>query len=106
MISERDREILKEFTARLREKCPDARVWAFGSRARGDNEGDSDFDICVVLDYYDEQRHRLVSDIAWEIGFDNEVVIGTIHYSREQFECGPISSSPLVRNILREGIAA
>lgn len=28
-------------------------VWLFGSVARGDNNGDSDLDVLVVLDHYD-----------------------------------------------------
>ena len=36
MMSEEDRRIFDEFTNRVRERFSDARVWAFGSRARGE----------------------------------------------------------------------
>ena len=36
MMADRDRQILELFAARVRERFPDADVWAFGSRARGD----------------------------------------------------------------------
>jgi hypothetical protein len=45
-------------------------------------------------------------DIAWEVGFENDIVISTVTFSREEFENGPCSASPLVRNILKEGVAA
>lgn len=44
-----DRRMLHEFAARVRERQPHARVWAFGSRARGDAAPDSDLDLCVVV---------------------------------------------------------
>ena len=48
----------------------------------------------------------LVSEIAWEAGFDAGVVISTIVFTREEFENGPPSASPLVQAIRLEGIAA
>ena len=48
-----DCQILKEFSVRVRQQFPDTQIWAFGSRARGDAQPDSDFDICVVVDELD-----------------------------------------------------
>jgi len=50
MISAEDRTVLAECAARVREIFPEARVWAFGSRARGHAAWDSDFDVCVGLE--------------------------------------------------------
>jgi hypothetical protein len=36
MMSERDQQIIETFAARLRERFPNAEVWAFSSRERGD----------------------------------------------------------------------
>jgi predicted nucleotidyltransferase len=104
VISKKDRNILNEFSRRVRARFPAARIWAFGSRARGNATWDSDFDICIVLDRVDEAITRWVRDIAWEVGFENERVITTIVFDSEQFEDGPMSESTLVENILQEGI--
>jgi len=106
MISERDKKTLDEFAARLRERYPDARVLAFGSRARGDNEADSDFDICVVMDTLDRERNEYISEVLWEVGYENEVVIGTARFTGEQFDHTLRTVSPLIRTIREEGIAA
>jgi hypothetical protein len=45
-------------------------------------------------------------EIAWQVGFENDVVISTVTYSKEEFEDGPCSESGLVQNILGYGIAA
>jgi predicted nucleotidyltransferase len=106
MISDADRDILNLFASRVRERFPDARVWAFGSRARGGAPWDSDFDVCVVLDHLDAATDHTLSDVAWEVGFSHERVITVIPFSRDEFERGPFSESTLAANILREGVPA
>lgn len=106
MMSKEDRKILNQFFARVHERFSDARVWAFGSRARGDATWDSDFDVFVVLSKVNQKAERWIRDIAWEVGFENERVITTVLIDKEQFESGPMSESTIVANILREGISA
>jgi predicted nucleotidyltransferase len=106
MMSKEDRKILNEFTSRVRKKFSDARVWAFGSRARGGATWESDFDIFIVLSEVDKKTDRWIRDLAWEVGFENDRVITTVLLDRAQFEHGPMSESTLVANILREGISA
>ncbi len=55
-MDDSDRRILELFTTRVRERFSGFRVWAFGSRARGEEGWDSDFDICVVLEQLDVPR--------------------------------------------------
>lgn len=105
-MDDTDRRILEIFAARVRERFPGARVWAFGSRTRGEAEWDSDFDMCVVLDELDAAIDQSLSEIAWEVGFAHDRVITVIPFSRDQFERGPFSESRLVETILREGVAA
>jgi len=105
-MDQNDREILAAFTDRVRRRFPGARVWAFGSRARGEAAWDSDFDVCVVLDRLDAEADQALSDIAWEVGFACDRVIMVIPFSREEFERGLFSESTLVETIRREGIAA
>lgn len=106
MMSNMDRDILNLFAARVREHFPEARVWAFGSRARGDAGWESDFDVCVVLERLDAATDHALSDIAWEVGFSQDRVITVIPFSQDEFEHGPFSESTLAANILREGVPA
>lgn len=106
MMSKEDQKILDEFTSRIRERFADARVWAFGSRARGKATWESDFDLLIVLSEVDQKIDRWIRDIAWEVGFENDRVITTVLLDVGQFEHGPMSESTLVDNVLREGISA
>ena len=91
---------------RVHERFSDARVWAFGSRARGEATWESDFDLFIVLSEVDQKIDRWIRDIAWKVGFENDRVITTILLDEVQFENGPMSESTIVENILREGISA
>jgi predicted nucleotidyltransferase len=105
-MKEQDKRVLESFASRIRQEFPEARIWAFGSRARGDAQSESDYDMCVVIDRLDDNADRRISDIAFEVGWENEVLITTVRYSCEQFERGPWSVSPLVLTVLREGVPA
>ncbi len=106
MLSSKDKEIVALFSTRIRERFPGAGVWAFGSRAKGFATDESDLDVCVVVDTLDEEIDHQILKIAWEVGFENDVVISTVTYSKQDFEEGPCSESPLVQTILDAGVAA
>ena len=101
-----DRLILREFAAGVRTVEPRARLWAFGSRARGDAAPDSDLDVCVVLPAVTPELRRQIRSLAWQIGFDHERVLATVIVPQDDFEHGPLSATSLVHNIHAEGIAA
>lgn len=106
MMADHDRQILDQFAARVRDQYPDADIRAFGSRARGDATWESDLDVCVVVDHLNNEDRYTLWNIAWEIGFDQDMLISAVPFSKDEFEYGPCSESPLVLNILREGIPA
>ena len=105
MLADCDLTIINQFASTVRQHFPDAQIWAFGSRARGDARPDSDFDICIVVDSLNPTVKQKISHIAWEIGFNHERLITTVKYARNQFNQGPCSISPLVQTIRHEGIA-
>lgn len=103
-MDSRSKQAVDEFAARVREQLPDAHIWAYGSRVRGDATPESDLDVCVVVDGLDEATDDRILKIAWQVSLKHEVVISTVAYSAQEFERGPISVSPFVRTVLAEGI--
>jgi predicted nucleotidyltransferase len=106
MLSGKDKKVFALFSTRVRERFPGARIWAYGSRVKGYATEESDLDVCVVVDTLDDAIDQAIMKIAWEIGFENDVVISTVTYSKQEFDEGPCSESPLVQNILDAGVAA
>ena len=106
MMREPDSMILREFVGRVRRVFPEARVWAFGSRARGDASAESDFDVCVVIPDSGGDAKAQIQRFAWEVGFGHGLVITALCYTEAEFTQGPRSAGPLVRTILAEGVVA
>ena len=104
MMSNEDRKIFIQFANQVCQKFPEARLWVFGSRARGDAEWNSDLNVSIVLEKVENNADEWIRNVAWEIGFENDLVITTVVASKEQFEPGPLSESTLVANVLREGV--
>jgi len=105
-MHENDRATLEDFARRVRVQFPSAQIWAFGSRVKGEATRESDLDLCVVLETMDPDIRTVISDIAWEVGFERDVIISTVVFSRDMFEHGRCSVSSLVKTIREEGIAA
>ena len=101
-----DQKILEEFAGRVRQVFPQARIWAFGSRARGEARRDADFDICVVTEEPRSRTETPIREIAWEVAFAHGLVITALCYSEEEFSHGPRAAGSFVRRIMTEGVAA
>jgi len=76
----------------------------FGSWARGDARHDSDLDVYLEVGSLTRRERRLISEIAWEVGFQHNIVIAPVVFPREAVQKGPLSASPLYKVIQKEGI--
>lgn len=100
-----DRAILEQLKLLVSERLPLHQMILFGSRARGDSESDSDFDVLVVLaGPADRSARETVSDCAWETGLEHGIVIAPVVVSRDEWEDGPERYSLLAEAIRAEGV--
>ncbi|RPJ76625.1 MAG: nucleotidyltransferase domain-containing protein [Alphaproteobacteria bacterium] len=98
-------EILSRIKSGIASKDVNAEIYLYGSRARGDNRKDSDWDILVIssrdkinFDYESDLRDPIL-DIELESG----EIISLIVYSRSDWYNNK-SISPLFANVRKEGI--
>lgn len=104
MMASDDRRIALEFKQRLGTLARVLELRAFGSRARGDAAAGSDLDIFLVVDRIDADLREKISELAWEVGFENNVVLCTFVVTVEQLKYGPVGVSPIIRQIEKEGV--
>lgn len=101
----RDRSVVRRFRRLLeKRRVPVWRCLLFGSRARGDAEPASDYDVLVVVDGVGREFEGAVLDCAWEIGFEAGAVLVPVTVSRQQYESGPFSASLLMDAVRAEGV--
>lgn len=84
---------------------PNATAYLFGSRARGDNRPDSDWDILILVDN-DEVTNEIddkFRDDLYELELESGQVISTFIYPKNYWN-NTLIYSPLYKNILNEGI--
>lgn len=103
-MTEFDKIVAKEFKEKVAQKVPIIDIRIFGSRARGDSIDDSDMDIFIETDEISREVKEIIYDIAWEVGFEKEIHISPIIFSRNEIENSPLKISPIVTNILSDGI--
>ncbi|HBW38171.1 nucleotidyltransferase family protein [Desulfosporosinus sp. BICA1-9] len=101
----KDIEISKKVKQSVGEKIPLYEVRLFGSRARGEASTDSDLDLYLETGPISREQRRIISDLVWEIGFENDIVISPLVIPQSETRNGAFSVSILCKAIKTEGIS-
>ncbi len=96
-------DAVSEFQARIQEVLGSRlkELWLFGSRARGDNRPDSDYDFLVVADGDRAELRELVASAENEIMLKSGEVLASVVYTTELWR--QARNAPLGMNVQREG---
>ena len=102
----KDNEIkaLMRFKKILLERYSLVDIKLFGSKARGLDTPDSDIDILIEIEELSPEIETEIGHIAFEINLEYNCFISTIIFSRKELEEGPLSESPLYKNVQYEGV--
>lgn len=96
--------IIQELSAALRKKFGNhiMDIIIFGSRARGDYQEDSDYDVIALVDVKTRELRDKIYEVTGDLGFAHNVTISIFVYEKERFEKDKYE--PLFMNVRREGI--
>ncbi len=104
-MTPRDYEIAKKLKEKLSEvvRVIDFRV--FGSRAGDDADEYSDMDVFLEVESLNKNLKEKIYDTTWEVGFEHFMVISPLIFTRDEIEKSPLRASPIVKNIVAEGVS-
>ena len=103
-MTQKDYEIVKKLKEELSGIVHLIDFRVFGSRARGDEDEYSDIDVFIEVESLNNELEEKISDIVWEVGFENSIYISPLIFTRYEIEDSPLRVSPIVKNITEEGV--
>jgi predicted nucleotidyltransferase len=95
-----------EYIAQIRERFP-SRILAvtlFGSKARGDDDAESDIDLLVLVDVEDNHLRRELWNMASDVSMEHNVVLSARVFAQSRWTQAQRTLLPLYRAIVTEGI--
>lgn len=101
MMSGKRNKVLQLIMSVVNSSDPNAQIFLYGSRARGDARKDSDWDVIVLLDRDNVpyvERSEISCDL-WEKGLEIGEEINAFVYTKKQWESAPPS---LFKHYVRE----
>jgi predicted nucleotidyltransferase len=100
-----DVELLKSCKNAIRRVVPDADVILYGSRARGDADEYSDYDILVLTNGpADIPVHEKMIESIYPLELDTGAVLTLAIYNKQQWDTPLYRAMPFHRNVDREGV--
>jgi uncharacterized protein len=99
------KELLNRIQAIVLAIEPNAKIYLYGSRARGAGKNDSDWDLLILIDKekITAQDEYDISSPLYELEFEvGEVISPMIYTEKEWF--GKYTVTPFYSNVMREGI--
>lgn len=104
-ITDEEKEILTRCRKAVESIDPSAEMILYGSRARGNAEPESDYDLLIIVDgEVSLKREDIICRQLFPIELDTGKVLSAIVYSRQQWDTKLYRAMPFHRNIERDGV--
>jgi predicted nucleotidyltransferase len=103
-LAERERVSILEAAHALKSGLPVARVILFGSKARGEDEPDSDIDLLVLTcGPVNSALREAISDRLADINLRNDVLLTSVVVSEDQWSNGLIRHTLIHSEVEKDG---
>lgn len=104
-MNDKEIDILNQIKYIVRERNPGARIVLYGSRARGNANSNSDWDIIIILDKnkIDATDYNTISYPIYEYGWEKKQQFSVKLYTLNEWQ--KRSFTPFYKNVEKEGIS-
>jgi predicted nucleotidyltransferase len=100
-----DQGFLTDCRTAIQEVASDATVILYGSRARGDAQEDSDYDLLVLVDREpDMELERSIVARLLPLELSSDKILTVLVYNRSQWDSRLYRAMPFHKNVTREGL--
>jgi len=98
-------KIVWDIKKKILEVNPSAEIYLYGSRARGEAQKESDWDILILLneDNFHRKDEKLFRDNLFELELNYEEIVSIIAFSKNEWY-NKHSITPFYENVMKEGI--
>lgn len=98
-------ELMNRVKDVVKSSYPDSKVNLYGSRARGTQESDSDWDVLILLEKEKVSQKEEIDLISklYDLELETDQVISILIYTRKDWE-SRLFITPLYNNVQKEGI--
>jgi predicted nucleotidyltransferase len=104
MMKNKTKHISTLIKLNIKEIDPDAQIILYGSRARGDERSDSDWDILVLTDYpVDIKKESVFRDHLYNLELETGEPFSIFVYSKTDWNTKQ-SVTPFYYNVTNQGI--
>lgn len=98
------KQISQMILQKISEIDPTANIILFGSRARGDEAAESDWDVLILTEYpVDLERERLFRDKLYDLELETGEPFSIFAYSKNEWDSIQ-RITPFYQNVTKEGI--
>jgi uncharacterized protein len=96
--------ILHRIKLLVLQRDPTAKIYLYGSRARGTEKGDSDWDLLILLnkDNISNEDEQNITYPLYDLEFEIGEVISPMVYSAKEWD-SKYRITPFYSNVMREG---
>lgn len=101
-----ERKLLGDLKRLITSLIPEAEIWLYGSRARGNPDAFSDFDLIVVTEKpISAQADEKLQDAIYDFELDRQVVLSVMFFDRAQWNAPLTLAMPFRQRVQEEAVA-
>lgn len=103
-MKHKENEILKKLIKEIKKVVPEAEIILFGSKARGDDNAESDIDLLILIGSNDREKKEKINDVCFQFELEYDILTSPLVHTKEEWHSFPYNVSEIKYFIERDGV--